>query len=92
MRLLRGYPCFILTRKSSFLVGVLNFWERQVEKDRAKMRRRPYFPGLKKEFPQFVPEALEYILYTLFNDQFVPFIPKIENCTFRLISHCSLYF
>ena len=32
--------------------------------NRAKMRKRPNFPGLKREIFQFVPEALEHSLYT----------------------------
>ena len=46
---------------------------------RDKKRKYPIFLGLEEEFFPFVPEGLEYLLLSVFDDQFAALIAKIAQ-------------
>ena len=48
-------------------------------KNRAKRRKMPNFPKLRRGILQFVPETLEHTHLHFSDDQFAPIIPKVSN-------------
>ena len=47
--------------------------------NRAKKRKRPNFPGLKRGNSPIYPETIEHLPLHFSDNQFAPFIPKIGN-------------